>query len=137
MRFVRRTVDVAAFLQDFHGRVDAAYFNNLRIMNVTSATVYGHNVRASGEFEHCAGQGNLPAVSFQFEMDGVPRRVMVTEDGLVMFQLDNDPAALALADAVNAALDKYASYDDVLPLGDGDVANGELVEGGDLVGDDL
>ncbi|MBI4494910.1 MAG: hypothetical protein HY690_19215 [Chloroflexi bacterium] len=128
----RLFVDVKAFQEAYHSPVRRAWFNNLRILNVQSASLAGINVDRSDDFGRFLESGDLTSVGIAVEFDGHRHDVVVSQSNAIFFYMSDEPRAVQLACHVNSLLEPFSGVSGQDALGDSEVSTDEDGEGPDF-----
>lgn len=81
--------------------LSGAWFSDMQSPNLASTAVFGPHVELSNEFQHAEQHGELSNITFPFELNGDPHKIMVTRQGAVVtyenFALDAEVLELVMA----------------------------------------
>jgi hypothetical protein len=103
--FERGEIDVKEFLERYKSEeVQRAWFNNLNIQNVQSASISGRNVDKSEDFGRYLDRGDLSAVQIVVLWDGLKYSVVVSQANAIFFYMRDEVRAIQLAGYVNSIL---------------------------------
>lgn len=103
--FHRRSIDVKAFMDCMETTVTKAWWKEMRLPNVQSASLAGPDVNKSLDFARFMDEGELAAAVLIVKWQGHPHRVMVSDTNTIFFYMEDEVRAISLADHVNRLLE--------------------------------
>lgn len=100
-----RSVDVKKFIYCLQTSVSKAWWKEMRLPNVQSASLAGPNVHRSSDFARFMDEGELSAAVLSVEWDNLKYRVMVSDKNTIFFHMEDEARAISLAAHVNQLLE--------------------------------